>query len=99
MKTDELIFKAIERFNEGLLEQEQLTDVSVEMRFFGKGADGHRVLDSMGLVDLMFCVEEVVEAETGQTITLADENLLRQRGTPLRSFRSLSGYVGELLEA
>jgi hypothetical protein len=63
MKTDDLIFKAIERFNKGLPEQEQLTDVSSDMRFFGRDATGSRILDSMGLVDLLFCVEETVEAE------------------------------------
>jgi acyl carrier protein len=94
MKTnDDLILKAIERFNEGLPEQERLTDVSSDMRFFGRDATGSRILDSMGLVDLLFCVEETVEAE------LADERLLRQRQSPLRSFRSLSDYVGELLES
>jgi hypothetical protein len=98
--SDDLIFKAIERFNKGLPEQEQLTDVSSDMRFFGRDATtGSRILDSMGLVDLLFCVEEAVEAETGQTINLADERLLRQRQSPLRSFRSLSDYVGELLES
>ena len=95
-KTDDLIFAAIERFNEGLPERERLKDVSSDMRFFGRDASGRR-LDSMALVDFLFCLEEILLEVVGVEVTIADERLLRQRQSPLRSFRSLSDYVGELL--
>ena len=55
-------------------------------------------LDSLKLVEIIVAVEQHVEAEFGQTVTLADERAMSQRSSPFATVASLAAYIDELLE-
>jgi len=55
-------------------------------------------LDSMALVNLIADVEEAVDAEFGQSITLADEKAMSAKNSPFRSVASLVDAVTERLQ-
>ena len=54
-------------------------------------------LDSLGLVNLIVAVEQVIETATGQSITLADERALSQKNSPFANIGSLAVYIQTLL--
>ena len=59
------------------------------------GRDG--VLDSMGLVNLVVALEEVIQERYGVAITLADERAMSRSKSPFRTISSLAEYIAKLL--
>jgi acyl carrier protein len=57
------------------------------------------VLDSLGLVHLITLVEQKLEDEHGQSVTLADEQALAQAESPFHSIGSLTNYICFLMKA
>jgi acyl carrier protein len=55
-------------------------------------------LDSLNLVQIIVAVEQQIEEEFGQTVTLADERALSQRASPFATVASLTTYIDQLLE-
>jgi acyl carrier protein len=66
----------------------------LDQRLYGK--DG--ALDSLGVVNLIVAVEEAVEDELGELITLADERAMSQKRSPFRSIETLVDYIAILVD-
>ena len=88
----DIIYKAVSEINEQLPKKQRI-DKSPESELFGK--DGK--LDSLGLVNLIVTVEELVEDELEETITLADEKAMSQNNSPFRSIDALAKYISNII--
>jgi acyl carrier protein len=55
-------------------------------------------LDSLNFVEIIVAVEQQIEQEFGQAVTLADERAMSQRTSPFATIASLTAYIHELLE-
>ena len=60
---------------------------------FGEGS----ALDSIGLVNFITIIEERLEDETGNFITIADERALSFEDSPFRTIGTLKKYIETLL--
>jgi len=50
-------------------------------------------LDSLGLVGVIVSVEQKMQEQTGQPMTLADEKAMSQRNSPFRTIGTLADYA------
>ena len=92
-KVSQSIFKAIDELNEQLPPEQNL-EKSIETRIIGKGGK----LDSVGLVNLIVAVEQMIEDEFEVPMTLADERAMSQNQSPFRTVRTLAEYIAMLIE-
>ena len=95
-KNDRLIktiFQGIHEFNQDLPDEERLK-ASLDTILFGESGK----LDSLGLVNLLLLIEEMVQEEYSLAITIADERALSQKRSPFKTIRRLSEYVSLLIE-
>lgn len=86
-----IIFNAIEDYNDEV-EEKNILPLSLDLELFGK--DGR--LDSLGLVNLIMCIEEKFEEHTGSSIVIADEKAMSQSNSPFRSVDTLAEYMTSL---
>lgn len=91
-RVEAAVFAAIDEVNEQLPEGGQV-EKDRSAAVFGESG----VLDSLGLVNLIVAVEQAVEDEFDESITLADEKAVSQRNSPFRTVGSLIEYVDVLL--
>lgn len=54
-------------------------------------------LDSMGLVNLITIIEQKIEDQTGEYISIADENAMSLEQSPFRTVGVLKNYVSGLM--
>ena len=87
------IYKTIDETNEVLAPEKQL-DKSPDTILFGQS--GH--LDSMGLVNFIITLEELIKEEFGVNIVLADERAMSQKNSPFRTVGSFADYIFALLK-
>ena len=87
----EIIFNAIKDYNDEV-EEKNILPLSLDLELFGK--DGR--LDSLGLVNLIMCIEEKFEEHTGSSIVIADEKAMSQSNSPFRSVNTLAEYMASL---
>ena len=88
----QLVFGAVDEVNLQLRKAQRL-DKSLETVISGEGSR----LDSLGLVNLIFAVEQKIEQQSGVTITLADESALNGERDPFRTLGTLTDHVQALL--
>ncbi|MEX1014839.1 MAG: hypothetical protein WDZ80_06815 [Candidatus Paceibacterota bacterium] len=86
-----LIYEAIDEINVDLDEDEQVEKGEDTIIY----ADGSS-LDSLGLVNLITIIEQKIEEETGEYITIADERALSMESSPFQTVKTLKDYI-ELL--
>ena len=55
------------------------------------------VLDSMDLVQLISLIEEKIEDESGNYISIADENAMSLEISPFKTVKTLNEYINTLL--
>ena len=55
-------------------------------------------LDSLGLVNLLVTIEQLIEDYYDITITIADEQAMSQKNSPFNTIKSLKNYVIKLVE-
>ena len=55
------------------------------------------LLDSVGLVSLVVALEQEIEDQFGEQVSLADERALSQRHSPYRTVSTLADYAAGLL--
>tara|TARA_B100000242_G_C43006918_1_gene467984 strand:- start:952 stop:1239 length:288 start_codon:yes stop_codon:yes gene_type:complete len=60
------------------------------------GCDAY--LDSIGLVNLIVSIEELIEERSGKIVTLATEKAMSRSKSPFKTVQSLTDYIQELLE-
>jgi D-alanine--poly(phosphoribitol) ligase subunit 2 len=87
------IFSTIEEINLQLPRDQRL-QTSLDAPLFGESGP----LDSLGLVNLIVLTEQNVEACTGKTVSLANEEVFSVKDTPFQSVRRLVEYISMLLE-
>jgi acyl carrier protein len=92
MDTLKLIYSAIDEINEDLEASEQIVK-SEDTEIFG----GDQSLDSLQLVNLITIVEQNVEEETGDFISLADERAMSMESSPFKTVGTLKQYLDTLL--
>ncbi len=68
-------------------------DLGSETRLFGREG----LFDSVGLVSLVVAVEEAIEDQFGQAVSLADERAMSQSKSPFRSIGTLAEYANVLI--
>ena len=56
------------------------------------------LLDSMGLVNLVVTLEEVIQDKYGVSVNLADEHAMSRSKSPFRTVESFAEYIKALLE-
>lgn len=92
MNTLELIFASIDELNLELEENEKITKTE-ETNLFGSGDS----LDSLALINLITIIEEKIEEETGEYISLADEKAMSLDESPFKTVTTLKNYINSLI--
>ena len=92
-KIVEVIFKSIDEINETFSEEEHIPK-ELDTQLFGDKAN----LDSLGLVNLLVCIEQEIQDVFNKVITIADEKAMSQKNSPFRNVESLANYINMLLE-
>ena len=87
-----IIFEAIDELNLDLEDNEKIQK-SEETQLFGSGDS----LDSLQLVSLLTIVEQKLEEETGDYISIADENAMSLEESPFKTVGTLKNYINTLL--
>lgn len=87
------IFRAVDELNQQLPKKQRLGK-SVDTFLFGDSG----VLDSLGLVNLIVTIEQIIEEEFGVAVTLSDEKVLSQKdNSPFETIERLADYISLLL--
>ena len=92
MNTLELIFASIDELNLDLEENEKITKTE-ETNLFGSGDS----LDSLALINLITIIEEKIEEETNEYISLADEKAMSLDESPFKTVTTLKNYINSLI--
>lgn len=92
-KIVETIFGVIDNINQKLPNEERL-EKSVNTVLFGASSK----LDSLGFVQLIVEVEQRIEKEFGEIVTLANDQAMTQKNSPFRTVGTLTQYILSLLE-
>jgi acyl carrier protein len=59
--------------------------------------DSQGGIDSLGLVNLVVTLEQIVYDQTEKSITIADENVYSSPETPFRTLGSLAAYLEKMV--
>ena len=89
----DIIYESIDEVNDQFSTDYQMIK-SRDTVLFGKSSQ----LDSLGLVNLIVAVEQMLADELDVHLTLADEKAMSQRNSPFRTVTSLAEYILSLLE-
>lgn len=92
MDIQKWIFDAIDEINEDLDQNEQVQKED-DAQIFGTESS----LDSMGLVNLITIIEQRIEDETGEFVSIADEKAMSMESSPFKTVKSLKEYITSLL--
>jgi acyl carrier protein len=87
-----VIYEAIDELNLDLETDEQI-EKSESTSIFGSDSK----LDSIGLVNLITIIEEKIEEETDNFISIADERAMSLKSSPFKTIETLKNYISELL--
>tara|TARA_Y100001958_G_C21145469_1_gene482961 strand:- start:716 stop:1015 length:300 start_codon:yes stop_codon:yes gene_type:complete len=87
-KVTELILEAIDDYNDQINEENRLPRSSDIELFSSEG-----LLDSLGLVNFIICIEEKMEDYTGESVTIADKKAMSQKNSPFKSVKTLAKYL------
>lgn len=86
-----VLYEAIDEINLDLEEGEKV-EKGIDTVIYADGSS----LDSLGLVNLITIIEQKIEEETGEYITIADERALSMESSPFQTVKTLKDYI-ELL--
>jgi len=86
------IYAAIDEVNEQLPAGEQIAKAP-DTRLSGNGS----TLDSLGVINLMFCLEREVEERLNAEITLSDRLVGTEDGNPFASVGELTNFIDQLV--
>ena len=87
-KVTELILDAIKDYNDQVNDEKKLP-ISSDIELFSREG----LLDSLGLVNIIICIEERIEEYIGESITIADEKAMSQKNSPFKSVKTLAKYL------
>ncbi len=92
-KITKIIIDSINDFNEDLADDEKIS-TELDSNIYG----GNSPLDSMGLVSFIVNLEQFLEDELNESLSLADEKAMSRKSNPYKSINTLADFVLELLE-
>ena len=92
MNTLELIFASIDELNLDLEENEKIGKTE-DTHLFGSGDS----LDSLQLINLITIIEQKIEEEKGDYISLADEKAMSLDESPFKTVTTLKDYINSLI--
>jgi len=87
------VFDAIDEINKDLPEKHKLKK-SLDCVIYGSQDS----LDSLELVDFVVLVEQKIDDQLGNTISLTDDKAMSQKVSPFRTIDTLVDYITNLLE-
>ena len=93
MNTLELIFASIDELNLELDEHEKISKTE-NTSLFGSGDS----LDSLALINLITIIEQKLEEETGDYVSLADERTMSLEESPFKTVATLKNYINTLID-
>lgn len=93
MEALKLIYDSIDEMNLDLEDSEKITKAE-ETQIFGTGDS----LDSLQLVNLITIIEQKIEEETGEFISLADERAMSLSESPFKTVGTLKFYIETLID-
>tara|TARA_B100001964_G_C13793581_1_gene405572 strand:+ start:40 stop:342 length:303 start_codon:yes stop_codon:yes gene_type:complete len=91
-KVTEIIYQAINEINEEL---DQALKLEKSTNTVLMGSNGK--LDSLGIVHLLVIIEQNIEDELDEIITIADERAMSQKRSPFLTIETLVDYIVMLL--
>ena len=91
-KTQTIIINALKKHSEQSSIKLDINDIT-NTPIFGEDS----MLDSLGLVTLLVEIEQNIEDEFGQEITIADEKAMSLRNSPFRNVETLNSYIETLI--
>ena len=89
---EKIVIGALKEHGEST-ENEGLTNPTPETKLFGKSG----LLDSLGMINLVLELEEILFETYAVNIVIANEKALSQKRSPFRDVNSLVNYVTTLL--
>jgi hypothetical protein len=91
MKTEEIVIQAIKNLNENH-QIAELENISDQTPLF-------EILDSLGTLDLILELEDLLQKESGNYIAVADEFSMDKEKTPFKTLYSLKEFIKGRLDA
>lgn len=88
----EIIYSAIDEVNK-YAEDEDRLNKTIDQPLFTKNGP----LDSMGLVNLVITLEELIETEFGKSVQFMQMDFLNSEKNPMKSVEALADYLCEVL--
>ena len=86
------VYQAIDKINE-ISNDSVLIVKDINTSLYGDNSE----LDSLGLVNLIVVIEQIIEDDFDVILTLADERAMSQKNSPFRTIDSLVNYIEFLL--
>ena len=87
-----IIYEALDEVNLDLEDNEKIQKSEVSL-IFSAGSS----LDSLGLVNLITIIEQKIEEETGDFLSIADERAMSMESSPFKSVKTLKKYIESIL--
>ena len=91
-EVERVVLAALDDYNQQVADAQQLGALRETILFGAGGA-----LDSMGLVNLILCVEQRIAEDLGREVTISDDKAMSRRTSPFRTLGTLVDYVAERL--
>lgn len=92
-KITKVVYAAIDELNSNLSEEDRINKSLAETLIGGAGK-----MDSLGMINLIVAVEQKIEEEFKQTVSLANDNAMSAQNSPFKTVGSLIDYVENLLK-
>lgn len=93
-KIVQIILDSMKEINEELDEKQQFQNINKDSKIFGLG----QRLDSMGLINFLCLVEEILYDEFEKTITIVNEKAFSRKNSPFSDVQNLAAFIEELLK-
>jgi D-alanine--poly(phosphoribitol) ligase subunit 2 len=93
-KIKKVVFDSIDDFND-FNDADFSLEKSEDEVLFGKGGG----LDSLSLVNLIVIIEEKIEDELGESITIANDKAMSQTNSPFSTVKSMVNFITMILGA
>ena len=91
-KIKEVIFQAIDNVN-ALLDEDGKIEKSLNADLLSQSTK----LDSLGLVNLILAIEEIIQDDFGVAVTLASSMAMSSSSSPFRSIQILIDHIDTIL--
>ena len=90
----DLIFRAIDEVNQ-LLPSDRCLEKTLETILSNKSEQGS--LDSLGMVNFIVALEQLINEEMGVSVSLADDLIISEEHNPFQTVSILSDHLDRLL--